>query len=83
MEMTQLIIAIIGGVVTIVASIGGAWVAVKTLLAIHNEKIGRMEKDISEMKDERKAIDTELKSIFRVISKIDKTLAAIDERTKN
>jgi prefoldin subunit 5 len=79
---TPTIIALISEIVTVIVAIGGSWVAVKTLLARHDEKIDRIEKDIDEIKEERKSIDQDLKNIFRLISKIDKNVAVIEERTK-
>ena len=82
MDKYQTMIAVLGAVVTILSSVGGAWMAVKTLLARHDEKIDRIERDIDEMRVDRKSIDTDLKSIFRLISKMDKTLGILEERTK-
>ena len=72
----------IAEIVTIVVAIGGTWVAVKTLLARHDEKLYRIEKDIDELKDERKEIHNDLKNLTQLMNKIYAKVGVLDERTK-
>ena len=82
MDKVQIATSIITGIVVIIVSIGGAWIAVKTLLATHEEKIDRIEKDIEEMKSDRKIFHSELKELSVVLNKIYTKVEVLDERTK-
>ena len=82
-DMISLIIGVVGILATVFVAIGGAWVVVKVLLATHNEKIDRVEKDIVEIKEERKEIHTDMKAMLALMNKMYSKVGVLDERTKN
>jgi hypothetical protein len=71
----NLILGIVGGIVTIVASIGGSYVTTQVVLARHEERIKVNTSDI-------KAIQSHNAAQLQLLNKIDKAVAVIEERTK-
>lgn len=64
----SLISGIIGGVVTIITSVGGAYMTTKLTLAKHDFEI--------------EALKTVTKGNSEILHRIDKSVAVIEERTK-
>ena len=64
----NLIIGLVGGIVTIVASIGGSYVTTQVVLARHDERIKTLE---TEQEDTNKKVDKYLE----ILTKIDKNVA--------
>lgn len=71
----NLIIGIIGGVVTIIASVGGSYVTTQVVLARHDERI-----KVLETKQENTTIRMDKQ--LEILNKIATSVAVIEERTK-
>lgn len=78
----NLIFGIVGILSTVSVAVGGAWVVVKVLLAKHDEKLDRIEKDIEEIKEERKQIHLDMKDMITLLNKVYSKVGVLDERTK-
>ena len=82
LNLFNLIIGIVGGIVTITASIGGAYVTTQVVLAKHEEQLKGHDKDIVELKsDAQKAREKDSRQM-EVLMEIRTTVAVINERTK-
>ena len=71
----NLIIGLVGGIVTIVASIGGSYVTTQVVLARHDERIKVNSTKINSLEGK---IDNQLE----ILNKIATDVAVIEERTK-
>lgn len=71
----NLIIGIVGGIVTIVASIGGSYVTTQVVLARHDERIKANTEGVSK-------VESKLDSQLEILNKIATDVAVIEERTK-
>ena len=71
----NLILGIVGGIVTIVASIGGSYVTTQIVLARHDERI---KVNTTAIREVESAMDEQL----LILHKIDKAVGVIEERTK-
>ena len=81
-DIINVVFALIGGITTVIVSIGGAYMAVKTILTKHDEKIDRIEQDIFEIKEERKEIHKDMKDMLQLMNKMYSKIGVLDERTK-
>jgi hypothetical protein len=72
----------VSAITTVIVSVGGAYVVIKTLLTKHEEKIGRIEQDIVEIKEERKQIHIDMKDMLTLLNKVYSKVGVLDERTK-
>jgi hypothetical protein len=72
MDKINVWLVLVGTVVTITASIGGSYVTTKVNLAVHAQEIEALKRrqDITDKK-------------LELLYKIDKTVAVIEERTKD
>jgi hypothetical protein len=71
----NLIIGILGGIVTIIASVGGSYVTTQVVLARHDERINTLEVKQSNM-------DIKVDKLTEILTRVDKAVAVIEERTK-
>jgi uncharacterized membrane protein (DUF106 family) len=78
----NLIIGVLGGIVTIIASVGGSYVTTQVVLARHDERIRANSNKIENLQIEDKEINEKVDKQLEILMKIDKTIAVIEERTK-
>jgi len=76
MKQLQKILVAIGAIVTITVSIGGSYVTTQVTFARHDERINNVENKITE-------IEITQKEDRDILLRIDKTVAVIEERTKD
>ena len=78
----NLILGIVGGVVTIIASIGGSYVTTQVVLARHDERLKILETKTTKINDRIEKQNERIDKQMDILMKIDKTVAVIEERTK-
>lgn len=86
MNSLVLIVELIGAIVTICASIGGAYLTIRIVLVKHGERIDTIKNEIEEIKQNRESdfreLRDDMKKIFKSISSVERHLAVLEERTK-
>ena len=78
----NLIIGLVGGIVTIIASIGGSYVTTQVVLARHDERIKTVEfrQNKSELKEAE--MNKKIEAQLEILMRVDKNVAILNERTK-
>ena len=82
-DLMNLVVSGIRVLSSVFVAIVGAWVVVKVLLAKHDEKLDRIEKDIEEIKDERKQMHQDTREMVKLLNKVYSKVGVLEERTKN
>lgn len=82
LNLFNLIIGVLGGIVTIIASIGGSYVTTQVVLARHDERLKTLEIKATKINNRIEKQDSRIDKQLEILMKIDKTVAVIEERTK-
>ena len=83
LNIFNLIIGLVGGIVTIVASIGGSYVTTQVILARHDERIKVNTNDILENTESVHTMEVKFDNQLEILNKIATSVAVIEERTKD
>lgn len=79
----NLILGVIGAIVTIVSSIGGSYVTTQITLTRHDERIKSLETKYTNTNIRIDATNSKVDKYLELLQDIRESVAVIEERTKN